>query len=66
MTPKLQVNCLNVGTTRMFDGFMGLLFVANSTETMQPSHISLWLRSPHQHTEEPRRLEKPNTVEEGF
>jgi hypothetical protein len=35
-------------------------------ETMQPTHVSLWLRSPGRHTEEPRRLEKPNTMEEGF
>jgi hypothetical protein len=35
-------------------------------ETMQPAHVSLWLRSPQRHTEEPRRLEKPNMVEEGF
>jgi hypothetical protein len=35
-------------------------------ETMQPAHVSLWLRSPQRHTEEPRRLEKPNTMEEGF
>jgi hypothetical protein len=35
-------------------------------ETMQPAHVSLWLRSPQRHTEEPRHLEKPNTVKEGF
>ena len=36
-------------------------------ETMQPAHVSLWLRSPQRHTEEPlRRVEKPTMVEEGF
>jgi hypothetical protein len=35
-------------------------------ETMQPAHVSLWLRSPQRHSEEPRRLERPHTMEEGF
>jgi hypothetical protein len=36
-------------------------------ETMQPAHVSLWLRSPQRHTEEPlRRVEKPTMVEKGF
>ena len=35
-------------------------------ETMQPAHVSLWLRSPQRHTEEPRHLEKPHTMEKGF
>jgi hypothetical protein len=35
-------------------------------ETMQPAHVSLWLRSPQRHTEEPLRLEKPQTMEEGY
>ena len=36
-------------------------------ETMQPAHVSLWLRSPERHTQEPlRRVEKPTMVEEGF
>jgi hypothetical protein len=35
-------------------------------ETMQPTHVTLWLCSPQRHTEEPRHLEKPNRMEEGF
>jgi hypothetical protein len=35
-------------------------------ETMQPTHVSLWLRSPQRPTEEPLRLEKPHTMEEGY
>jgi hypothetical protein len=35
-------------------------------ETMQPAHVSLWLRSPQRHTEEPRHLEKPLMKEKGF
>jgi hypothetical protein len=35
-------------------------------ETMQPTHVSLWLRSPGRHSEKPRSLEKSNKLEEGF
>jgi hypothetical protein len=35
-------------------------------ETMQPAHVSLWLRSPQRHTEEPRYLEKTHTKEKDF
>jgi hypothetical protein len=35
-------------------------------ETMQPAHVSLWLRSHERHTEESRRREKPTTMEESF
>ncbi|HEY6287630.1 MAG TPA: hypothetical protein VIX20_18315 [Ktedonobacteraceae bacterium] len=35
-------------------------------ETMQPAHVSLWLRSTQRHTEEPLLLEKPTTVEKGL
>jgi len=35
-------------------------------ETMQPAHISLWLRSPQRQSEEPRHLEKLSTMEKEF
>jgi len=35
-------------------------------ETMQPTHVSLWLCPPQQHTEEPRRLENPHKIEEDY
>jgi hypothetical protein len=35
-------------------------------ETMQPTHVSLWLRPSERSTGEPRRMEKPSAVENGF
>jgi hypothetical protein len=35
-------------------------------DTMQPLHVSLWLRPPQRYTEEPRRLEMPKTMRERF
>jgi hypothetical protein len=35
-------------------------------ETMQPSHVSLWLRPPQRYTEEPHRLKRPHTMEEDY
>jgi len=35
-------------------------------ETMQPAHVSLWLRSTRRQTEEPLRKEKPKMLEEEF
>jgi hypothetical protein len=33
-------------------------------ETMQPAHVSLWLRPPERHTQGLHRLQKPHTLEE--